>query len=180
MRRNSYTLFAFFTIIVLLQPFFPHSKVALAGAPRLGECRDPQNRVVRTEYDTNLRVYAKVLVSPASGNRSPYTIQVNPTHYYLSRETQQWLFYRQCGRINLKQRSIQQPNVRISVHEETAADCWAIRYMVNEKRLITTRNIDRINRDIEMLERDSNRWRAIFGARRSRVSTMECLYNKNK
>lgn len=178
MRKNTIFLFAFFSVTSMLLLFFPTTKLVYAGAPRLGECIDKeQNQRVALKHKENLKTYADVVAKRSEG-KTKYTIRVNPTHYYLSRETQQWLFYRQCGRINQKHKSIKDAKARISLQEEREADCWAIDYMVNVKKLISVRNIDRINRDIDMLERSSERWRAIFGSRRSRVSTSECLEQK--
>jgi len=178
MCRNITSRLTFFSVAFLFTLIFPTTQSVYAGAPRLGECIDKeQNRPVEILHQENLKTYADVIFRK-SGGKTNYIIRINPTHYYLSRETQQWLFYRQCGRINQKQNSIKDAQARISLHEEREADCWAIDYMVNVEKLMTVRQIERINRDIEMLERNSERWRAIFGARRSRVSTSECLERK--
>ena len=180
MRKNITYFLVSFLVAIIFSLNIATTKLAYAGAPRLGSCTDLEHgRQVNTKPKTNLKTYADV-VRKESGNKVSFTIRFNPTHYYLSRATQQWLFYRQCGRINEDHESIKYENARITLLEERRADCWAIRYMVNELGLISARNIDRIKRDIDMLERNSDRWRAIFGSRRSRVFTSECLSQKDK
>jgi len=179
MRMNLNTLFGFFFFIILFSLIFPVTKFAHAGAPRLKDCYIFEgNERVDQEYRENLETFAEI--NPRrSGQGVKYTILVNPTHYYLSRETQQWLFYRQCGRINLKHNSIKDKSLRISVQEERDADCWAINQMIKE-RLISHRQIGRIKDDIYEIEPDIKRWHAIFGGRRSRVLTSECLDQQAK
>lgn len=182
MRMNHNTLFCFFLFIILFYLIFPVNNFSHAGAARLEDCYifegDERKERVDMVYRDNLETFAEINTKD-SGQVVKYTILVNPTHYYLSRETQQWLFYRQCGRINLKHDSINDKNLRISVQEERDADCWAINQMIKE-RLVSSRQIGRIKDDIYEIEPDIERWHAIFGGRRSRVLTSECLEQSAK
>jgi hypothetical protein len=141
-------------------------------------CEDREKRPVPTEYDERLPSFAQVVVEPSDkGER--YVIVVNPTHYYLSRETQQWLYFRQCAHIQMDHHTIRTQNEEPNLREEREADCWAIeRMLFDEKYRFTERSISKIQRDIQELEESRERWQDVFGGPRRRVYTYDCLHKQ--
>lgn len=181
MRRNAPSLLFFLSFVVSLFIFDLMDSIALAGgAPPLKGCEDLKNNPVPTEYDRRLPSFAKVVVN-RSGKHEKYIIVVNPSHYYLSRETQQWLYLRQCAHIRLKHDyALHAKNEKPNLREEREADCWAITRMLKDKQYrFSERGISKIQRDIEDLARSSERWRDIFGGPRRRVYTYDCAYKKS-
>jgi len=153
----------------------------MAGEPPLKGCEDLKNEPVPTEYDKRLPSFAKVVVH-RSDRGERYIIVVNPTHYYLSRETQQWLYLRQCAHIRLgHDYALHAQNEEPNLREEREADCWAITTMLEDKKYgFSERGISKIQRDIDELEKNSERWRDVFGGPRRRVYTYDCLNKSAK
>lgn len=175
MRKHVNTLVAVLSILVSLNLSTSLINTVYAGAPPLEGCKDRESRPIPTDYDDRLASFAKVIINPSNGGEE-YVIKVNPTHYYLSRETQQWLYLRQCAHIQLSHQVMRTTNNETNLREEKEADCWAIRTMLTDRKFyFSERGISKIQRDIEKLERDRQRWQEIFGGLRRRVYTNECL-----
>ena len=180
MRRNRNSLPIFLSVITTLSLVFSIYRPAYAGAPQLEGCTDNQGRHVPTQTDPRLESFAKVKITRSS-TEDFYTILVNPTHYYLSRETQQWLYFRQCAHIKLNHQSIRVKDESQNLREERDADCWAIMEMLqNEQFNFRERQIAKIKKDIELLERERERWQDVFGAPRRNTYTYECLQSDYK
>ena len=180
MRMNVHSLLTFITIVVSLLFFYSLHNIAMAGGALEG-CEDLKKQPVPTENDYNLRSFAKVVVDPFSKDEDKrYVIRVNPTHYYLSHETQLWLYFRQCAHIQLKHYStIRAQNEEPNLREEKDADCWAIEKMLSDEQYhFTERSISKIHRDIEELASSRERWREVFGGPRRQVDTYDCVDKK--
>lgn len=153
---------------------------AYAGAKPLNGCIDPGGHPVKTKYNKRLPSFADVSIKKTRTGEQ-FIIVVNPVHYFLSRETQQWLYFRQCAHIHLNHETIRVKNSEPNLREERKADCWAIEHMLKDKKLrFSKRGISKIQRDIKEIERNRERWKDIFGGPRRRVYTHECIRLKKK
>lgn len=148
--------------------------LAFAGAPRLDEtCVDRDKRPVPTRYETSKRPFAAAARPPVrkSESQSPYVIYVNPDIYFLSGETQQWLYLRQCVQIQAD-RVVDPDNSRgINIADEEDADCLAAREMLKIKG--SQRMLYSIERDIERI--DERRWSQVLYGPVRRVPLAKCL-----
>lgn len=162
---------------VVLLVIFTFSYVQ-AGAPQIRErCQDPDGRQIPTRYDSSLPVFAEAQRLPREerrNNKSEYIIVINPELYYLSRDTQIWLYRRQCAHIQQRHRVVSGGEKALNIRDEQQADCLAIRAMELDKKIsLSSRQVDAIERDIERLTR-KNRWGEVFAGPQRRISFKRC------
>lgn len=152
-----------------------------AGAPTIEEtCRDSNNRPVTTRYSSSSRLFAEVRrLSPeeqrlaAERGISTYLIYINPDRYYLGRQTQQWLYLRQCAYIQ-KGHDIGTSGLRsINIRNEEIVDCFAMRALSRANPQISSRTAYAIERDIERAIA-KGRWGEILPGPQRRVSLTSC------
>ena len=162
-----------FIVILLLVPILV-SQRAQAGAPPLEGCENREHQPIPTVYEPDLRTFAKVEIIK-EGDKQRYEIQVNPTYYYLSRESQQWLYLRQCANIHLDHQAMRFQSARPNLREERAADCWAIKHMSENKQFhFSERTVRTIERDLERM--NAEQWEQVFGGPRRRTDLSRCFY----
>lgn len=151
---------------------------AIAGAPALeGSCQDRDGRRVLTLYNTARQYFAQAELARASERSaaaqrglSQFVIYVNPSLYFLGRQTQQWLFYRQCAHI-VQGHPIARSGVRaLNIRDEEQADCWAARRMGTSPRTLYS-----IERDMERLLREKNRWSRVLPGPQRRIALSSCM-----
>lgn len=181
-KEKKFYLFGLLLLAVLLPAILTFSKVQ-AGAPEIRiECEDPDGIPVRTEYDSNLPVFAEARMLPRgewrvakSRGLSLYYIVINPERYYLGRYTQNWLYRRQCARIQMKREQISERHRQPNISEEQKADCMAVKAMQKDDSIrFSQRTIDSIERDIERLIR-SKRWGEVLAGPQRRISLKQCV-----
>ena len=153
--------------------------IASGGAPALQEtCYDTSNMKVATIYDPYVQVFAEVRRLPKSeripasqAGVSSYMIYVNPERYYLGRQTQQWLYQRQCVHI-IRGHAVAQSGLRgLNIKDEEVADCQAARDMSNAG--LSSRDLYSIERDIERIAREGL-WNQVLPGPQRRVSLSSC------
>lgn len=178
MSRCSFVLFICFGLL--------HNRHAYAGSPAIDEsCRDRERRAVAVLYDPTNPVFAMAARLPPQDRRlrelvarrpseqlSPYVIFINPDRYYLGRETQQWLYLRQCARISRGDQISEQGARELPIREEELADCWALRAMAEDSKTQSYLRSS-IERDMERVLRD-NRWREVLAGPQRRIALDQC------
>jgi hypothetical protein len=169
-----YRLSLFLTLVISVFP----SKLP-AGSPILSvsQCLDSQANAVEVRFRGGLRGFAvvrKEKESP-SPDESPYVIYVNPDLYYLSRDTQEWLYQRQCAHIKQNHEVIHKRSSRLNIDDEREADCIAVHLMLSDsERNLSSREFYSIERDIERVVRE-NRWSDVLPGPERRISLQSCL-----
>jgi hypothetical protein len=149
---------------------------AIAGAPALNEkCQDRSGLRVVTVYDTTRQYFAQALPMRRSEQAaarqrglSPFVIYVNPSLYFLGRQTQQWLFLRQCIHIQEGHRIIQDGMRGLNMRDEVQVDCAAARALRTSSRTLYS-----IERDLQRALREG-RWPNVLPGPQRRVSLSAC------
>ena len=140
-----------------------------AGAPQLSEtCRGPDNRPVPTRYDVKVRFFAEAQAKPPA-------ILVNPEIFFIGRQTQQWLYLRQCVHLRLQHRIVQQGERALSLDEEELTDCLAAKELAASKEFGSNARtlMYSIESDIERaLKQD--RWRQLLPGPQRRIALSNC------
>jgi len=165
-----------FLVLTLLTSF-----AAIAGAPELNEkCQDRGGKRVRAVYDPSKQFFAQARLIPSSERRSAeerglsqYVIYVNPERYFLGRETQQWLYTRQCAHIVLEHPVVRQGERGLNLRDEVEADCWAVREMSSGRSQLSRSAIYSIERDMERVIRE-NRWSEVLPGPKRRINLSSC------
>ena len=160
-------------VIVLLS-----TSSAIAGAPALNEtCRDRSGLRVVTVYETTRQYFAQALPMRRSEQAaarqrglSPSAIYVNPSLYFLGRQTQQWLFFRQCVHIQQGHRIVQDGVRALNMRDEEQADCLAARMMG-----ATSRTLYSIERDMERALREKDGWNRVLPGPKRRIALSSCM-----
>ena len=142
-----------------------------AGVPQLNKsCEDDRGRRVNVQvrYDSSRPYFAEADRDSRTGR---YTIYVNPELYFLGRQTQQWLYLRQCGHIVLNHRVVQDRVRGLRIEDERTADCWAARRVLQSGG--SSRTLYSIERDMERVIRE-NRWGRVLPGPQRRISIRSC------
>lgn len=146
------------------------STPAWAGAPQLSEtCRGRDNQPVPSRYDAKARYFAEAQPRPP-------LILINPEIYFIGRQTQQWLYLRQCVHLQRQHAILQSGERGLSLDDEEKADCGAAQELLksgafgsNTRTLLYS-----IESDIERaLKQD--RWRQLLPGPQRRIALSACL-----
>ena len=151
---------------------------AIAGAPALNEsCRDRGGQRVVTVYDATRQYFAQALPMRRSEQAaamqrglSPFVIYVNPSLYFLGRQTQQWLFFRQCVHIQQGHRIVQDGVRALNMRDEEQTDCLAARMMSASSRTLYS-----IERDMERVLREKDGWNRVLPGPKRRIALSSCV-----
>ena len=149
---------------------------ARAGTPMIDDtCRDRSGARVPAQIDVKQRYFALVGTAPVRGSSprpgSGFVIFINPDRTYLGRQTQQWLYLRQCAHIVEGHQALKgQPGQ--NVRDEEAADCWAARELARTTG--SPRVLYAIESDIERLIKESDRWREVLPGPQRRIALSSC------
>lgn len=156
---------------------------AHAGAPQLDEtCRGRDNQPVPTRYDPNARFFAEARIAPAAEREAAarrgvplVAIHINPEIYFIGRQTQQWLYLRQCVHLQKQHRILQSGERGLSLDEEEAADCGAAQALTRSAPPGTnTRTLFySIESDIERALK-LDRWRQLLPGPQRRIVLANC------
>lgn len=145
-----------------------------AGAPAIDEtCVDRSGSRVPVQIDLKQRYFAGAVPLRGSSSRggSSFVIYINPERTYLGRQTQQWLYLRQCAHI-VEQHPVLRGEQGLNIRDEEAADCWAARQLV--KGVSSSRVLYAIESDMERLVRDPQRWREVLPGPQRRIALSSC------
>jgi hypothetical protein len=134
-----------------------------------------------TKYDGGRRLFAEVEQLPSHERReaaerglSEFVIVVNPERYFLGRWTQQWLYLRQCAHISERHPVATEGLRGLQIRDEEAADCWAVRRLIEGPNRLSTSTLYAIERDMERVMKEG-RWDEVLPGPRRRISLSACM-----
>lgn len=150
---------------------------AIAGAPAIEEtCRDKNGASIPTQVDLRQRYFALAAKAPARGSTpssgAGLVIYINPERTYLGRQTQQWLYLRQCAHIVDRHQVLFQGEQSLNIRDEEAADCWAAKMLTTSAG--SSRVLYSIESDMDRLAREPDRWREVLPGPQRRISFSSC------
>jgi len=144
--------------------------LASAGAPSLNEDCRIGNRPIQVRYESSTPVFAQARQSSSS---SPPVIFVNPEVYFVGRETQQWLYERQCVHIQRNHAVLREGEKGLRLEDEELADCTALTAMTTGST--PNRSLRAaIESDMQRVTQDETRWRQVLPGPRRRISFQRC------
>jgi hypothetical protein len=146
---------------------------ANAGAPALDETCQLRGAKVPTQYNVSQKYFAEAGPLRSSMQRTDrvYVIYINPERTFLGRQTQQWLYLRQCAHIVAGHRVISAGERGLTIQDEEAADCWAAREISQGGS--ASKTLYGIESDMERLVRDG-RWSEVLPGPERRISLVSC------
>jgi hypothetical protein len=150
---------------------------ATAGAPDIEpNCVDRNERRVPAEFNFRQQFFA--VAAPARTGplaASAFVIYINPERTYLGRQTQQWLYLRQCAYIAEQPQMVRGERVEqgVNLRQEEGADCWAVRELLKGGKSPSI--LYSIENDMDRLTRDADRWREVLPGPQRRVMLSSCL-----
>lgn len=153
-----------------------------AGAPSIEDiCIDAKNLKVMAVYKASRGAFAEARPLPRSERSSAserglseYAIFIDPERYYLSRQSQRWLFLRQCAHIWLNHDILHKGESGLNIDHEEDADCWAADQLLERDSRATTRTLYAIERDIERAAKEG-RWNEVLPGPQRRIKVSSCL-----
>ena len=124
---------------------------------------------VPVQYDGSRRYFAEAGLPRGSMPRSSvvYVIYINPERTYLGRQTQQWLYLRQCAHINDQHKVVTAGASALSIRDEEAADCSAARRISPEG--LSSKTLYGIESDMGRVVREG-RWGEVLPGPERRIS----------
>jgi hypothetical protein len=148
---------------------------ALGGAPELTEDCDAAGVRIPTQFDSSRRSFAEAAPIRRSSSPRParFVIYINPERTFLGRETQQWLYYRQCAHIVERHAVIEHGERALQIRDEEQADCWAAQRMLRGKKSPPPAILYAIERDLDRVLRDG-RWNAVLPGPQRRIALSSC------
>ena len=150
---------------------------ATAGVPSLNEdCRDRNNRPVPVRYDTSVSVFAEARPArPGSSGAAPVIIHVNPDVYFVGRQTQQWLYRRQCVHILENHSVVRDGEKGLRLADEEQADCAALAAVAGPSSSPASSRAVRasIESDMQRASRD-DKWHRLLPGPQRRISLERC------
>jgi hypothetical protein len=161
---------------LLLAAWICCATLATAGVPSLDEnCRDGNNRPVPVRYDTGVSVFAEArLARPGSPSTAPVIIHVNPDVYFVGRETQQWLYQRQCVHIRQNHSVVRDGERGLRLADEEQADCAALAVAGLSSSASSSRALRAsIESDMQRASRDG-KWHRLLPGPQRRISLDRC------
>ncbi|MEX8520649.1 MAG: hypothetical protein AB3X44_19255 [Leptothrix sp. (in: b-proteobacteria)] len=147
--------------------FWADSSVA-AVASLDEDCRDHNNRAIPIKYDRAATVFAEARV----GYSGP-VIVINPNVYFVGRQTQQWLYQRQCVHIQQGHSVVREGEKGMLLADEESADCGALTAVAAQFSSSARTLRAAIESDVQRAIRDGN-WRWLFTGPQRRISLDKC------